>query len=231
MTNATLLDVRVPDPSFMDDYDTGARYVPPPQPKEWVDGKIGGKVKYLTFVAKTPKYDESWVQDEQGVVRTNKETGDFQPVLFGVTLPNNGGYEVRPVYLGTSQYKVYDRKTKQPIPGKFRNASPASDYFRAFGIDARPTTGQEYVDLLQATAERETEVQGDWEAYDSETKTTIAKKWEDFPDEFVNAKGDVVEATAEGAVKSGRKRPFIVRNGKNFWAKLSVKRWISQVKD
>lgn len=221
------MDVKVPSPEFMDDYDTGGRYVPPPQPKEIVNGKV----KYLNFVARTPQYDKSWVEDEQGVTRTNKETGFFQPVIFGVTLPNNEDYEVRPVYAGTGQYKLYDRKTKQPIPGKFRNASPILDYFRAFGIDARPTSVEEYVSLLQATAGREAEVQGDWEAYDSETKTTVAKKWEDFPDEFVNANGAVCLPTDEGAVKSGKKQPFITRNGKNFWARFSVKRWISAVKD
>lgn len=230
MTSPTTMDVKIPSPEFMDDYDTGARYVPPPQPKEWVDGKVGGKTKFVTFVAQAPSVDNIKTKDDQGQPLKTAD-GYFKGVLFGVTLPNNGNYEVQQTHIGTAQYKQYDRKTNKPIEGKFRNASPALDYFRAFGIESKPTEVSQYVDLFEATAGRQAEIQGDWSAYDSEQKTDVARKWEDFPDEYVNENGAVVASDAPGARKSGRKQPFIERNGKRFWARFGIKRWISTVEE
>lgn len=235
MTNPSVLEVTVPSPEFMDDYDTGARYVPPPQPKQWVDGKIGGKVKSVTFVAQIPSVDKIQTRDEKtGEYLKSKKTGNFQAVVHGITLPNNENHEIRDTYIGTGQYQAYDRKTNQPIPGKFRNASPAMDYFRAFGIASRPGTVEEYEQLFQATAGGQGECQGDWSAWDKDNQKDVAKKWEDFPDQY-ELDGKIVEPTPEalaaGAVKNGKKQPFISVGGKNYWARLGIKRWISAAAD
>ena len=54
----------------------------------------------------------------------------------------------------------------------------------------------------------------DWEAYDSDAQTTIADKWEQFP---------------EDPDQPGQRQPFIERDGKRFWARAGVKRFVDQV--
>jgi hypothetical protein len=55
------------------------------------------------------------------------------------------------------------------------------DYLRAFGIDTRPSTDEEYSQLIARTLNAKFEAGVNWEASDPETQDTVAKDMEDFP--------------------------------------------------
>lgn len=231
MVNPTAFDVKVPDPSFMDNYDTGNSFVPAPQPKE----VVGGKAKFKHFVAQAPAVEKIRTRDAEGHPLKTKD-GYFKAVLDGIKLPNEGGYEIYQTHIGTAQYKKY--KNGQPT-GDLRNASPALDYLHAHGIDSQPSSVEDYENLLQATSERQFEITGDWSAYDSENQTDVAGKWEDFPlvgvigangRDYVNTEAAQADGTTVAEVPTdGRRMQFIERNGKRFWARFNVKRYISTV--
>jgi hypothetical protein len=221
-TDPTGLDVRVPNPEFMDNYDTGAsEFVPPPQPKEI---QPNGRPKYFQFVAQAPTLDKISTKDKDGKVLTTKE-GWLKAVIEGIKLVESG-YTFGQTHIGTGQYKKYDRKTNQPT-GEFRNASPAIDYFHAHGIELKPSTVEEYQEYFQATAERQFQVTTDWSAYDKDTQSDVASKWEDFPDASTD-----LEAFGKfypGQDPTGKKLPYVERAGKRFWARAQIKRYVSVV--
>jgi hypothetical protein len=216
-------DVKVPGTEFMDDYDTGGDFTPPPQPKEIVNGRP----RYIQFSAQAPGEGKIKLRDENGKFLKTRE-GFLKAVVEEIKLVESG-YVIGQTHIGTGQYKKYDNKTKQPT-GELRNASPALDYLRAHGIDSKPATADEYESLFKATGDRQFLITGDWSAYDKDTQSDVASKWEEFPDEYAKD-GVVCEGTVEGAVKTGRKLPFIEKNGKRFWARLQVKRYVSQVEE
>lgn len=111
--------------------------------------------------------------------------------------PTNAGYEVRFTRISTKKYSN-------------RNASPAGDYFKAHGLQTRPASQQDYLDAFQSTLGRPFQVDLDWEAYDKETRETIAKSMADFPDDG-----------------QGGKQRFIVNpaTGNKVWANVRVKRY------
>jgi hypothetical protein len=207
-------DVKVPDSGFMDNYDFGGEYIQPPQPKV-LDEK--GKPRYIKFVAQVPAETKIHLRDKAtGKWLTTRE-GLLKAIIEGIKLVD-GGYEFRETHVGTGNYKKY--KNGQPT-GESRNASPAVDYFHAHGI--APTSGDlkdaaDYEKYFKATADRQFEVTGDWNAYDSETKSEVATKWEDFP-MLLDAAGQ----------PTGERQPFIEKDGKKFWARMNIKRYVSQV--
>lgn len=204
MANPTALDLKIPDPAFFDDYDTG-QYIPPPQAKE-PDGK--GKFKYVTFVATLPSEDGIKTRDDKGEYLKTRE-GFLKVVVEGLKL--EGGYEIQQTHIGSAQYKKYDKDRN--VTGQ-RNSSPFGDFLHANGVEARPGSAEEYEQLAKGLAGRQIQITGDWSAYDKDTQSNIAEKWEEFPDD---------------SETPGAKLPYIEKGGKRFWARLSVKRWVSAI--
>ena len=188
---------KVPPPEMFDEYDTG-QYIPPPQAKE-PDGR--GGFKYAQFQATAPSPD--------GITFRADRNGFLMAVIKGLKL--DGGYELRHEYASSAPFP---KKDKQGNVIGTRNASSFGNYLRAFGLAARPTTQAEYESLAHATAGMPCTVTIDWEAYNSETQTTVADKWEQFP---------------EDPERPGCRQPFIEQDGKRFWARAGVKRFVDQV--
>lgn len=82
--------------------------------------------------------------------------------------PSNSGYELRFTRVSTKKYSN-------------RNASPAGDYLKSQGVLSRPGTNQDYVDAIEATANRPFQFDLDWEAYDKEDGWQLSGM-ENFPD-------------------------------------------------
>lgn len=223
MTDPTNDALLVPDPSFMDDYDFGGSFTPPPQAKE-PDPKRPGKMRYRTFLMQAPTLSDILTrQDEQGnpikpgggtagrFLRTKTQQPSLKAILLNVKLVESG-YEVGQTHLSAAQFNKYG-KDGQPT-GEKRNASQAIEYFHAHGIDARPATPDDYETFFQATADREFEGRIQWSAYDKDTQSDVASKYEDFPDDPENP---------------GQKLPYVEKNGKRFWARASVQGFVSKV--
>lgn len=231
MADPTGLDVKVPSPEFMDNYDTGqSDFVPPPQPKQIVNGRP----KYFQFVAQAPSVDKISTKDANGKPLVTKE-GYLKAVIDGIKLVDSG-YTFGQTHIGTGQYKKYDRKTNQPT-GELRNASPAIDYFHAHGIEVKPASVEEYREYFEATADRQFQVTADWSAYDKDAQADVASKWEDFPnadsDELIgeDKAREVFARLYPGQDPVGKKLPFVERGGKRFWARAQIKRYVSVVAD
>lgn len=219
MADPTGLDVKVPGNEFMDNYDTGqSDFVPPPQPKT----VTGSKVKYVQFIAQVPPASGIKLRDENGRFLTTRD-GYLKAVIDGITLVESG-YKIGQTHIGTGQYRKYDRKTGQPT-GELRNASPAMDYFRGHGIDAKPNSAEEYEQLFTATADRQFQITADWSAYDKDSQSDVAGKWEEFPDASTDV--EAFSRLYPGVDPAGKKLPFIEKNGKRFWARLQVKRYVA----
>lgn len=223
-TDPTALDVKVPDTGFMDNYDSGGEFTPPPTPK--VPAVGAGKPAYVKFVAQAPSYDKINLQDKNGKWLTTHE-GYLKAVIEDIKLVESG-YVIQQTHIGTGQYKKYDRKTGQPT-GELRNASPALDYLHAHGIDVKPSDPDQYKEIFGATAERQFTITADWSAYDSDAKQDVAKKWEDFPAVDVDDAASVAEFQRfyPGVDPKGMRLPYIEKGGKRFWARLGVKRYVS----
>lgn len=225
-------EYKVPDPAEFDTYDTG-QFVPPPQPKEKNDK---GKFAYVIFTATAPGLKGIETRNENDKFLTTKEGGYLKAVVRDLRL-NDSGYVIQQSHVSSKQYNKRDKDGN--ITGT-RAASPAMDYFRAFGLDIKPASGEDYEALFQQTAGNVAQVTIDWSAYDSDTDTNVADKWEDFPLVAVEddkGRGYVSQEAAEAAGATGitdvsaegRRMPFIEKNGKRFWARASVKRWVSAV--
>jgi hypothetical protein len=198
-------DVKVPDASFMDDYDTGGEYIPPPQAKTIEKGRP----RFVQFEAQAPNYDAIKLKDAEGKWLKTRD-GYLKAILEGIKLVESG-YTIQQTHVGTAQYKKY--KAGQPT-GEMRNASPFMDYLRAHGIDLKPSAASEYEEYARATADRSFKVTIDWNAYDKDSQTDVAEKWEEFPDDPANP---------------GQKLPYIEKDGKRFWARASIKRFVSAI--
>ena len=189
---------KVPPPEMFDDYDTG-QWVPPPQAKE-----IGadGKAKAMVYTATAPAADKfSFRADRNGFLMA---------VIEGIKLSTD--YEIRYTYASSAPFPKKDKAGN--VTGT-RNASTFGNYLRAHGMSVRPSTPEEYENLALATAEREFQCTLDWEAYDGDTQTTVADKWDAFPDDPEHP---------------GQKIPYIERaDGKRFWARAGIKRFVDQV--
>jgi len=207
-TNDQLL---VPDPSFMDDYDFGGQYTPPPQAKV-KDEK--GRLRYVEMTARAPKFEDIQTRDEQGrYLRTNAQppaTPSLKAILKNVTLIESN-YQVQQTHLSASLYRKF--KNGQPT-GETRNASQFIDYLHSQGIEAKPATPDQYEEFVKATAEGEFRCRINWSAYDKDSKSSVAEKWEDFPDDPENP---------------GSKLPFIEKDGKRFWARASIQGFVSAI--
>lgn len=201
-------DVMVPDPSFMDDYDTGGDYTPPPQPKVIE----GGRTKYVKFTATAPDLPGIQLKDANGKWLKTRE-GWLKAVVKDIKLTESG-YVIQQTHFSTAQYNKFKDGQKT---GEKRNASPAVDYLRGHGDKASGLVQPEdYQVHFEATANRNFEVTIDWNAFDNETQQDVARKWEEFPDDPANP---------------GKKLPYIERNGKRFWARASIKRVVDAVQD
>lgn len=213
MTDPTNDQLLVPDPSFMDDYDFGGQYTPPPQAKV-PDPKRPGKFIYNIFVAQAPELKNIQTRDDQGrFLRTKPQNGknpSLKMILRDIKLVESG-YLVQQTHVSAAQYQKY--KNGQPT-GELRNASQFLDYLHSHGIDVKPATPDEYEAYAQATADRQFEVRGNWSAYDKDSQSDVASSWEDFPDDPDNP---------------GQKLPYIERDGKRFWARLSITGFVNKV--
>lgn len=198
MTNPAGLDYKVPSPEFFDDYETGGQYVPPPPAKSKNEKN---KLQYVTYVATLPEAKDI----EIGATKS----GFLKAVFKNITI--EGGYVIQQTHVGSEQYNKKDKSGN--VTGK-RNSSPLGDLFRAAGIDlaqVRPSTAEEYQNLLNGIAGRQVQVTIDWSAYDKDSQADVASTFEDFPE------------------VDGERQPFVEKGDKRFWARASVKRWISAV--
>lgn len=216
-----MTDVKVPDPAFMDDYDTGGAYVEPPQPKIEVPGK--SRAQYLKLTGQAPSEAKIKTREADGKTFLKTREGYFKAIIEGITLPNDGGYEIGQTHLSSAQYRKF--KGGQPT-GELRNASPFLDYLHAHAIDMKPANPEEYETYIKATADRQFQFTGDWNAWDKDTQSDVAEKWEDFPMLYEAPDGTFSIDPTKGKA-TGRRQPFIEKNGKRFWARLQVKQWIS----
>ena len=197
MTDSVLTTFKVPPPEMFDDYDTG-QWTPPPQAKE---RGLDGKAKFIQYQAIVPLADKfSWRGDKNGFLML---------VIDGIKLTT--GYEFKKDYLSSAPFPKKDKAGN--VTGT-RNASTLGNYFRAHGMSVRPSTEDEYKAYAEATAGREFSVTIDWEAYDSDSQSTIADSFDSFPDDPDNL---------------GQKLAYIERNGKRFWARARIKRYVDQV--
>lgn len=226
-TDPTALDVKIPGTEFMDNYDSGGEFTPPPTPK--VPAKGAGKPSYIKFLAQAPDVEKIKLRDANNKPLTTHE-GYLKAVITDIKLVESG-YVVGQTHVGTGQYKKYDRKTGQPT-GELRNASPALDYLHSHGIDAKPASVEDYESYFQATSNRQFQVTGDWSAYDSDSKEDVAKKWEDFPaaDADDASKAEFARFYP-GEDPTGKRLPYIEKGGKRFWARLGVKRYVSALEN
>lgn len=227
MSDPTMTDVKIPGTDWMNDYDTGgSTFVPPPQ--AMVPG-TNGRNRYVEYQVQAPSFDKIHLKDKDEKWLTTKD-GYLKAVIEGVKLVESG-YELRDCQIGTAQYRKYG-KDKKPT-GELRNASPALDYLHAFGIDTQPGSKEDYESYFGATADRLAQVTIQWTAWDNDAKASVAEKWEDFPMIDLN-NADQVETFKRlypNQDPTGARLPFIEKNGKRFWARAEVKRWVSALPD
>lgn len=77
--------------------------------------------------------------------------------------------------------RVSNKPPKNSKTGGTQNRTIMDDYLRAHGIDARPTSHQEYADLVESTVGRTFQFDGDWEAYCKGCGKSIARHETEFP--------------------------------------------------
>lgn len=227
MSDPTMTDVKVPGTEWMSNYDTGrSDFIAPPQAKEVLPN---GKVVFTKFLVQAPGDAGVKVRGPEGNWLKTAD-GYLKIVVDGAKLVDSG-YVLKETHIGTAQYKKYG-KDRQPT-GELRNASPALDYFHAFGIDLQPGSAEDYETYARATVDRQAQVTIDWSAWDNDAKQTVADRWEDFPlvDANSTEQVDAFKRLYPGQDPTGKRLPFLERNGKRFWARAEVKRWISAVEE
>lgn len=212
VTDPTGLDFKVPSPEYFADYEVGSNFTPPP-PAKFVNEK--GKLQFQPYTLTLPgvegfelgKTKDGWLKV---IVKDIK-------VSFVDAKGNDREYLITQTHIGTNRYNQKDKAGN--VTGQ-RNSSPIGDFFRAAGVDLAaimPSTAQQYVELLHAVAGRQVQATIDWQSYDSETASTVAGTYDDYPLEN------------ETAGPNSARQPFVVIGGKNFWARAGVKRWISAI--
>lgn len=192
----TIDTLKVPDPAMFDQYDVG-KWTPPPQAKAYDDT---GKVRSITYTLTAPTADKMTIQPDRN--------GYAMLVVDGFT---TGDYTFGKAYFSSAQFP---KKNKAGEIIGYRNASGFGNYLRAFGLEVRPTTAAEYEALAFATAGLDCHATIDWEAYDSETKATVAATWEAFP---------------EDPEHPGQRVPWVEQGERRYWARAVVKRLVDQV--
>jgi len=219
MTNPTGMDLKIPDAAFFDDYDTG-QFVPPPQAKQLNER---GRPQYIEYAFTAPgpqnitlrDANGQWLQTQDGFLKAIVKEGKLET-----------GYEIGQIHIGTKQYQKRDKEGN--VVGQ-RNSSPAGDYFRAFNLQVRPTSAEEYESYFQMTANQPARVTIDWSAYDAENKQNVADSWDEFPKiSELNPESEEYQRYFDATNPEAR-LPYIERNGKRFWARAGVKRWVSSV--
>lgn len=103
-----------------------------------------------------------------GSTTANFLSAQVDPTIIG---PRSEGFQIR-----------FTRISAKPFKRGAATVSQLGDYLRAvYGSQTpRPRTPQEQADAVVATAGRQLEIIGDWEAYDKETKWSL-KGMENFP--------------------------------------------------
>lgn len=188
--------MKVPPPEMFDDYDVGKTWTPPPQAKALNEK---GKLQGIVYEAVVP--------GAEGITFRPDKNGFLMAVIDGFTIDE---HVLNAEYLSSAPFP---KKAKDGTVMGTRNASSLGNYLRAMGLgDARPASPEEYETLVLATAGQTVRVVLDWEGYDRETRTTIATKWEQFPDD-----------PDDPALK----QPFIEVDGRRVWARARIKRFVA----
>ena len=174
-------------------------WTPPPQAKA-----IGptGKPEFITYRLTTPNADKFEFRPDRN--------GFLMAVVDGFAV-EGANYTLRKEYLSSAPFPKKDKAGN--VTGT-RNASQLGNYFRAHGLAVRPATAQEYESFALATAGRQFSATLDWSAYDSDRGVEVAKSWDAFPDDPDNP---------------GQKLAYIEQDGKRFWARAGVKRYVDQI--
>lgn len=84
------------------------------------------------------------------------------------------GYPVR--FTRISNKRPVSKKT-----GTAQNRTIMDDYLHANGVNAAPQSHEEYAQLVEATAGRTFEFEGDWEVYSKTLRTTVLRGEASFP--------------------------------------------------
>lgn len=124
-----------------------------------------------------------------------------EQITFSATQQGFLSAQVDPTIVGPTAegYVIkFSRVSAKPFKRGQVTVSQLGDYLRACGITSRPTTPQEQANAVEQTAGRVYQIEGDWEAYDSETKWTL-KGMENFPDDGKGGKSPWVKVPGTGS--------------------------------
>lgn len=184
----TLKDLQNPEPIDWSTY-TGTKessYVPPPIP-------VGKDGKRLTFEGVLPA----------GFTYSAKN-GILQ-VLADPIVVKGANYTIRFNNISAKRFTNSDGKDQSFL----------ADFVKACDKNSKPTTAQDYIKTIDGFARRTIRFRADWEAYDKESNTTVAKKYAEFP---------LDEKVADGFTRT----PIItLKDGRKVFANLKIKSYIA----
>jgi len=202
------VDVKIPDPSMYDNYEPEVQkessWVPPPCP-------IGEDGKFLTFQVTVPSAEHLKFTTKEGEPLTDKH-GYWMCVIEGLEVQTDKGpYTLGWTYLSSAPFNKYDKQRN--VIGK-QNRSTLGNFFRACGLQVRPTSAEEYEQFVLATAGATFLAQLDWSVWDADAKKALVNTYRDMPDD------DAVP---------GRKALFVGEGDAKKWARCGIKRYIDAV--
>ncbi len=181
---------------------------------------------------KAPTGEGTWVKPP---IPEDKEG---KKVIFEGILPPGFTYDskdgnlivkVDPITLKGSPYQLrftsISGKAFQSSYGDKAMVSFLANFVRSVDKTVRPQTAQDYIKAIEGFARRPFKFTADWEAYDKDTQTTVAKGYKNFPlDPKVNDGYtrlpfvELVVKPAEGDTPAVTRRVFANLKVKNYIA-------------
>lgn len=162
MSDTTQTTLQVPNIDW-DNYDTGSKLTAPPQAK-------GSDGKYIVYYAQLPEQftDEAFGSTQQGFLKV-----DLTPLVLVNGGPGIDGYTMK--YNQSASAKPYEKN------GKTLAASQLGNFLRASGTDGfKPQDIEGYKQAVRAAAGKTIPVILEWDCYDKQTASEVAKKYDDF---------------------------------------------------
>jgi hypothetical protein len=138
-----------------------------------------------------------------------------------------------PIVLKGSDYKIRFTKIsgKQFVRDNGAKSSFLANFVKAVSKDARPQTWQDYMRLIDTFGRRPFKFTADWEAYDKETQTTVAKGYKNFPlDKKVNdgfTRTPWVNVAPDGKVLGDDATEEQLKKSRRVFANLKVANYIA----
>jgi hypothetical protein len=94
--------------------------------------------------------------------------------------------KIDPIVLKGSDYKIrFTSISAKQFDSQFGNGKVSflANFVKSVDKNARPQTAQEYIKVIDTFARRPFKFTADWEAYDKESGTTVAKGYGNFPED------------------------------------------------